>query len=50
MRFRDGGEPISKTFQTSITEVQLAMSAKMEGDKVELMNVSKAFSFDLQSK
>ena len=37
----------SKTFQTSITEVQSIMSAKMEGDKVELINVSKAFSFDL---
>ena len=40
----------SKIFQTFIVEVQPTMSAKMEGGRVELMNVSKAFSFDLQSK
>ena len=39
----------SKTFHTSIVEAQSTVSAKMEGDKVELMNVSKAFSFDLRS-
>ena len=37
----------SKTFQTSIAEVQSTVNAKMERDKVELTNVSKAFSFDL---
>ena len=40
----------SKTFHTSIVEAQSTVSAKMEGDKVEIMNVSKAFSFGLQSK
>ena len=39
-----------KTFQTSIADEQPTIRAKMEGNRVELMNVSKAFSFDLQSK
>ena len=36
----------SKTFYTSIAEVQSTVSAKMEQDRVELMNVSKAFSLE----
>lgn len=36
-----------KTFQTSIADEQPTVRAKMERDRVELMNASKAFSFDL---
>lgn len=39
----------SKTFHTSIAEVQPTVRTKIEGDKVELMKVSKAFSLDLQT-
>ena len=40
----------SKTFQTSKADEHPTVSARMDGDKVELMKVSKAFSFDLQIK
>ena len=40
----------SKTFQTSNADEHPIVSAKMEGDKVELMKVSKAFSFEFQTK
>lgn len=37
----------SKTFQTSIAVEHPTISARTKGDKVELINVSKAFSLDL---
>ena len=40
----------SNTFQTSIVEVQPTVTAMIEGDRVELMKVSNAFSFDFQIK
>lgn len=39
--------PFYKTFRTYIANEQPTVRAKMEGVRVELMNVSKAFSFDL---
>ena len=39
----------SKTFQTSKDDEHPIVSARMEGVKVELMNVNKAFSFDFHT-
>ena len=39
----------SNTFQTSKAEVHPTVSAEIDGERVELMKVNKAFSFDLQS-
>ena len=40
----------SSTFHTSIAEAHPIVSAGTDGDKVELIKVSKAFSFDFQIK
>ena len=40
----------SKTFQTSIAEVQPTVKARIDGVKVELMKVNDAFSLDFQIK
>nr|POE64017.1 hypothetical protein CFP56_40438 [Quercus suber] len=40
----------SNTFQTSKANEHPIVSARMEGVKVELMNVNKAFSFDFHTK
>ena len=40
----------SNTFQTSIAKVQPTVSARIEVEKVELVKVSNAFSFDFQIK
>ena len=41
---------LSKTFQTSKANENPIVSARMEGVKVELMNINKAFSFDFHIK
>ena len=40
----------SRTFQTSNADEHPTVSARIEGVRVELMKVSKAFSFDFQTK
>ena len=40
----------SSTFQISIAVAHPIVSARTDGDKVELIRVSKAFSFDFQTR
>ena len=40
----------SSTFHTSTAEAHPIVSASTDGDKVELIKVSEAFSFDFQIK